>query len=426
MQRRIVYQGQIPLDADLLWGERNLKTALGQALNLLYGDFSTVSAAFGFSVTPSASALTIAVGSGVVASSGAIDETAFGGNGGGISADTSAQFVVYGCAGGSFTLTAGQTATLYAVCSEADTDETVLPFYNADNPNQTQAGPGNAGTSLPVTRLAQAELVLAAEAPASPSGGAIVPLYTVTVPAGATTAAGATTKALTAFYPTVPQLERGRYLGTQKFTSSGTYTPSNRARMARVRMCGAGGPGGYAQANSDTSHVSAGGSGGAGGEIEFWFDVSDGSPQSITVGASAESTNTNIQSTSGSSWFGAAVECQGGNEGGYGVTTSISSLSVGVQAGGGPVYIHDSTKVLSVVYQKQGQGGAGGWAINGTVYPGIGTPSGWGAGTYTTDNGPGTAASGFGAGGAGAGSNTTSGYAGGLGSAGVVIIEEYA
>lgn len=148
--------------------------------------------------------------------------------------------------------------------------------------------------------------------------------------------------------------------------------------MARVRMCGAGGPGGYAQANSDASHVSAGGSGGAGGEIEFWFDVSDGSPQSITVGASAESTNTNIQSTSGSSWFGAAVECQGGNEGGYGVTTGNTSLSIGVQAGGGAAYVHDSTKVLSVVYQKQGQGGAGGWAINGTVYPGIGTPSGWG------------------------------------------------
>ncbi|MFS8368498.1 hypothetical protein ACJRO0_13560 [Acetobacter oryzifermentans] len=426
MQRRIVYQGQIPLDADLLWGERNLKTALGQALNLLYGDFSTVSAAFGFAVTPSASALTIAVGSGVVASSGAIDETAFGGNGGGISADTSAQFVVYGCAGGTVALTAGQTATLYAVCSEVDADETVLPFYNADNPSQTQAGPGNAGTPLPVTRLAQVELVLASEAPTVPSGGAVVPLYTVTVPTGATTAAVATVRALTAFYPTIPQLERGRYLGTQKFTSSGIYTPSNRARMARVRMCGAGGPGGFAQANSDTSHVSAGGSGGAGGEIEFWYDVSDGTAQSITVGASAESTNTNIQSTSGSSWFGAAVECQGGNEGGYGVTTLSSDLSIGVQAGGGPVYIHDNTKILSVAYQKQGQGGAGGWALKNTGYPGIGTPSGFGAGTYTTDNGAGTAASGFGAGGAGAGSNTSTGYPGGLGSQGVVIIEEYA
>ncbi|KAA8397134.1 MULTISPECIES: hypothetical protein [unclassified Acetobacter] len=425
MQRRIVYQGQIPLDADLLWGERNLKTALGQALNLLYGDFSTVSAAFGFSVTPSASALTIAVGSGVVASSGAIDETAFGGNGGGISADTSAQFVVYGCAGGSITLTAGQTATLYAVCSEADTDETVLPFYNADNPSQTQAGPGNAGTSLPVTRLAQAELVLAAEAPASPSGGAIVPLYTVTVPAGATTAAGATTKALTAFYPTVPQLERGRYLGTQKFTSSGIYTPSNRARMARVRMCGAGGPGGYAQAN-DSDHNSAGGSGGAAGEIEFWFDVSDGAIQSITIGASAESTNTNTQNKSGSTWLGSIVECQGGVEGSYGFSTSTSSVSVGGQAEGGAVTVYDASKILSVIYQKQGQDGAGGWYVNGITYPGIGTQSFFGGGTYATSNGAAQDASGYGGGAGGGGSTTSTGYPGGLGSPGVVIIEEYA
>lgn len=424
MDRLITYSGQIPLDTDILRVGRYAKIGVGNLAMQLYG---ANSAAWGFGVTRSTSAMSLTIAPGFILSVAPVDAAAIGGNGGGLPADAgTTENQYYSTSNTVITIpAAGTVYTVYGHCYEQDTDDIVLPFYNASNPSQTQAGPNNQGNPLPTVRSGVVDLIVALEEP-SVDIGFVLPLFTVSVPTGSTNTNSTVISCAELFYPAIPQLERGRYLGTQKFTSSGTYTPNNRARMARVRMCGAGGPGGYAQANSDTSHVSGGGSGGAGGEIEFWFDVSDGSPQSITVGASAESTNTNIQSTSGSSWFGAAVECQGGNEGGYGVTTSASSLSVGVQAGGGPVYIHDSTKVLSVVYQKQGQGGAGGWSINGTTYPGLGTPSSWGAGTYTTDNGPGTAASGFGAGGAGAGSNTTSGYAGGLGSPGVVIIEEYA
>ncbi|KDE19652.1 hypothetical protein AZ09_10290 [Acetobacter aceti 1023] len=424
MDRLITYSGQIPLDTDILRVGRYAKIGVGNLAMQLYG---ANSAAWGFGVTRSTSAMSLTIAPGFILSVAPVDAAAIGGNGGGLPADVgTTENQYYSTSNTVITIpAAGTVYTVYGHCYEQDTDDTVLPFYNASNPSQTQAGPNNLGNSLPTVRSGVVDLIVALEEP-SVDIGFVLPLFTVSVPTGSTNTNSAIISYAELFYPAIPQLERGRYLGTQKFTSSGTYTPSNRARMARVRMCGAGGPGGFAQANSDTTHVSAGGSGGAGGEIEFWFDVSDGAAQSITVGASAESTNTNIQSTSGSSWFGAAVECQGGNEGGYGITTSDASLSIGVQAGGGPTYIHDNTKVLSVVYQKQGQGGSGGWAINGTVYPGIGTPSGWGSGTYTTDNGPGTAASGFGAGGAGGGSNTTTGYAGGLGSAGIVIIEEYA
>lgn len=426
MQRRIVYQGQVALDADFLWGQRNLKTALGQALNLLYGDFSAVSAAFGFAITQDAGGLSLTIGEGVVCASGAVDQVAFGGNGGGITADTSAGFVVYECPGATLTLTAGQTATVYAVCAETDTDATVLPFYNADTPSQTQAGPNNAGTDLPVTRLARAQLVLAATAPTIPAGGAVVPLYAVTVPAGATATTTATVLALTAFYPTVPQLERGRYLGTQKFVSAGTYTPHARARMARVRMCGPGGPGGYASANSDNSHNSAGGGGGGGGEIEFWYDVSSGNPIQITIGASAESINSSTSIQSGSTLFGGVVECKGGSSGSYGDSTSNTSVSLGVQAPGGQVVVSDNTNIIEIIYQKQGQGGTGGMCVLGINVPTIGTSSSFGAGTYNSDNDKGSDASGYGAGGAGGGSNTNQSYPGGLGSPGVVIVEEYA
>lgn len=423
MDRLITYSGQIPLDTDILRVGRYVKIGVGNLAMQLYG---ANSAAWGFGVTRSTSAMSLTIAPGFILSVAPVDAAAIGGNGGGLPADAgTTENQYYSTSNTVITIpAAGTVYTVYGHCYEQDTDDIVLPFYNASNPSQTQAGPNNQGNPLPTVRSGVVDLIVALEEP-SVDIGFVLPLFTVSVPTGSTNTNSAVISYAELFYPAIPQLERGRYLGTQKFTSSGTYTPSNRARMARVRMCGAGGPGGYAQANDD-NHNSAGGSGGAAGEIEFWFDVSDGTIQSITIGASAESTNTNTQNKSGSTWLGSIVECQGGVEGSYGFSTSTSSVSVGGQAEGGAVTVYDTSKILSVTYQKQGQDGAGGWCVNGITYPGIGTQSFFGGGTYATSNGPAKDASGYGGGAGGGGSTTSTGYPGGLGSPGVVIIEEYA
>ncbi len=421
MQRRIVYQGQVALDADFLWGQRNLKTALGQALNLLYGDFSAVSAAFGFAITQDAGGLSLTIGEGVVCASGAVDQVAFGGNGGGITADTSAGFVVYECPGATLTLTAGQTATVYAVCAETDTDATVLPFYNADTPSQTQAGPNNAGTSLPVTRVAQVMLTLASVVPEAPAGGSVVPLYTVSTPSGATNAAGTTITPLDAFYPTIPQLARGRLLNIQRFESSGTYTKTLGTRSIIVEVQG-GGSSGYGctgQAAAGTCSV------GSGGNAGTYLKGLILNPIACTVTIGAQTGNgwngAGIEGNASS--FGDYITCPGGGSP-SGWNQQAAPLATGGHPYRSPTY---SSSVTPLEIMRDVAGGEGvalsntvGWGANGGSSK-FGAGGGNASGGASGDDG-----TGWGAGGSGTFSPSGgAALAGGKGAPGIVIVYEY-
>ncbi|GAN55279.1 hypothetical protein [Tanticharoenia sakaeratensis] len=207
MDRRIIYPGSIPLDADQLLQGQWTKEALGRVLDTVYGE--QVSSAIGFAITLSGSALSFGVGIGVVNAWGVVDYTAVGGQGGGVAASSvpvTNQYIndtpqtVSG-------LSSGTTYTIYAVCQETDTDETVLPFYNATTPSQTQAGPNNTGSNLPTRRNANVTIVAATAAPSAPATGVVVPLYTLVIPSGATAASAGTLTSLQPFYMTIPELQ---------------------------------------------------------------------------------------------------------------------------------------------------------------------------------------------------------------------------
>jgi hypothetical protein len=217
-------------------------------------------------------------------------------------------------------------------------------------------------------------------------------------------------------------------LNIQKFTSSGTYTPTTGMVYATIECVGGGGGGGGVSGTGSGQTASAGG-GGAGGYSRKTVTASTlGSSQTVTIGAAGSA--------------GAA----GNNAGGNGGTTSVGSLCV-ANGGTGGGYGAGSN--------PGGSGGLGGTAGTGDI-AGTGQPGGSGSGANSassqnnlpasgaggssfaggggisaviggTSGTTGNAGSGYGSGGSGAaaqnaGSNT---YAGGAGTAGLVVITEY-
>ncbi|GBR15634.1 hypothetical protein [Gluconobacter frateurii] len=131
MDTHIVYPGQIPQDTDLLLAQKLAALSLGGLGDALYG---RTAAAWGFSPTLSSTALTVTIGAGVILASGPILPTALGGEGGGLPADTTIttkQYLLPSAQTLTFPGTGG-TYTLYALCSDVDTDNTLLPFWWMD------------------------------------------------------------------------------------------------------------------------------------------------------------------------------------------------------------------------------------------------------------------------------------------------------
>lgn len=207
---------------------------------------------------------------------------------------------------------------------------------------------------------------------------------------------------------------------TQKFTASGTYTPSAGIKFAIIECVGGGGGGG---GSSGTSGDLFGGGGGGGGSYSrvVVSAATIGASKTVTIGA------------------GGSGGATGSNNGAAGGDTSVGSLCVGKGGSGG----------LYASLTQTGIGGAGGvagtgdlTATGGTGFSGpyatvttVALPSGaggqsiWGGGaagvgSTATDSGSGGAL--YGGGGSGGRTyNTASTAAGGAGASGIVIITEF-
>jgi len=437
LDTHIVYPGQIPQDTDLLLTQKLASLSVGGLGDILYG---RTAAAWGFSPTLSSTALTVTISAGIILASGPILPTALGGQGGGLPADatvTTKQYLLPSTQTLTFPGTGG-TYTLYALCSDVDTDSTLLPFWSADNPTQTQAGPNNAGTQLATRRTSQVALTLAQSAPAAPANGSVIPLMTFTVPSGATNASGVTySQIANTFWLTIPELQKGitaitpgRRLNRFVVTTSGTYQPSAGATLWSVRGVGAGGSGGSAAPNTTQGNVSAGGAGSGGAYAAFDILVSDlpAGGIDLTVGLGGVSTGNpgDFGGAGSPSIFGSFVTLGAGTGGYNSLSQSISGSAAA--AYGGQVTFQNETPLKNCVY-KGGEHGPSGMVFgtenNLSNYPGIGGNSPLGTGGTSSNNGTGDHASGFGGGGGGAGSNSSTGYVGGSGSPGVWIIEEW-
>ncbi len=200
MDRKIVWPGQVPLETDLLGTNRNMMIALGRLAQDILGAGTLVSGLAASATTPASMSVSIAAGA--IYQLQPVDGTAYSS----LPANTTDYILKQGINttsdGALLTFTAPTTSgqsviyLIQAAYSEVDTDNIVLPFYNASNPAVPYSGPSNTGASSSTTRAGNINLAIKAGVPSSsPTPPAadtgFVPLYYVTVAYGQTTITGA-------------------------------------------------------------------------------------------------------------------------------------------------------------------------------------------------------------------------------------------
>lgn len=246
---------------------------------------------------------------------------------------------------------------------------------------------------------------------------------------------GNTSAILTNFLNALKANTTGRLLNVRTFTASGTYRPTTGTKKIRVRIVGGGGAGGGAAASTSSGTLAAGHGGSAGtyGETGL-IDASSLSSVAVTVGSAGTSSAGGNGTSGGASSFGTFISAPGGTGGNYGASGTatfslVPDLAQTADCSGS-----------SVLLNVPGEGGwgqmsfatgtAGGTTTTSSAKGGRGGNSVLGGGGYAlTNNSVPGSGTGYGAGGAGAVTtyiNGTSAVAGGAGSSGIVIIEEYA
>ncbi|WP_395371210.1 H-type lectin domain-containing protein [Komagataeibacter diospyri] len=224
MDRQIVYPAQIPLDSDQLNAQRNAYVGLGQLAAMAYG-WATV-AASGFACTPG-NGLALVIGPGSLLAPGVVDASTYGT----LAAVASALVRQY-VSRDPVTLAvpgAGATYTVYATPATVDTDDTVLPFYNAADPSVTYAGADNSGKTAPTVRQDVVQIGIGTSVPTG-----AYPLWTVTVAAGATaiTADMIAQAAGAPFYATIPELASTAYVDAGLATAASNLSAEAAIRAA--------------------------------------------------------------------------------------------------------------------------------------------------------------------------------------------------
>lgn len=430
MDRPMSYPGALPRIEDLLLGWKNAmidKAALAEAV---LGQGTWVSGLACTTLGPtvvSGSAFAVSIGRGFIFSYQETDPNAYGVLG----TDTATNILKTGInlAATSLGLTNSAPATagysqnflVSANFQEQDTNQVAIPFYNPSAP---------ATPTLTLEETLRQELVVfnvtggtaattgTQNTPSPPAG--YVPLFVVTIHNGDTqTVSGQIVQA-----PAAPFLDGqgvgrgimpGRLLNVQKFSASGTYTPTPGTNTVRVRAIGGGGgSGGTSTTASGTCSVTAGGNTGTYGE--GIYSITPGATVAVTIGAAgAAGAIAGNGGSGGTTSFGAYLTCPGGQGSvlngtaipPYGV---FSSLVVNVATGGNIVNGYERLGSNGMAMQP-GQG-----------FGGSGAPGQFGGGAQS-----GNVGLGYGSGGGGVFTGqSTSGVVGKAGVGGYLIVEEYA
>lgn len=222
-------------------------------------------------------------------------------------------------------------------------------------------------------------------------------------------------------FPTAPG--QIAYIGTQRFTASGTYTRSKGCLWAFVRTVGPGASGGSSDTGS-ASNGSGGGGGSAGAYIEEW--VTPGTTETVTIGtggAAMSTAQTTGNNGSGASSFGSYHSAAAGAGG-----TAIANGTAGATAAGGAAATA-SNGGLNINGQAGGYsyraGGGTGHTLSGAGGSnplGMGGPAVSAAGAAVA----GKAGTGYGAGGSGgAVQGNFAAAASGAGTDGICIVDEF-
>ncbi|GBQ88260.1 glycine-rich domain-containing protein [Asaia krungthepensis] len=392
MDRPIVYAGAVPYDTDLLRLGRYTKEGIGRLAEIVLGRQTVV--ASGFACTISASDLSLTLGPGTVSAPHPLDATPIGSLSAGLEADQAmTQALFYH--DDPITLTVpvtGATVTIYALCYEQDDLPDVLPFYNADQPDQTMAGPDNRGKALPTRRTGRVSFTIPTSPP-SVAGAVCVALYILEVPPDAGTLAGITPVPGPAFMPCLADLATMDF--AQQINQPQAVCANSRllsipdwARRVELRVIGAGGGGASCSAMSPEAGAFSGAGGGAGGDSWGIFPLipSRDNVLSITIGLGGGADQRGEPSFV---TYGGKVllTAEGGSPGAF-ASAQNSTGGVGGGAGGG------------TLWNQAGSPGSDG-QYGTIVFTGNGGDGPWGGGGKA-GNVSGSTASKYGAGGGGA------------------------
>ncbi|QDH16775.1 glycine-rich domain-containing protein [Swingsia samuiensis] len=413
MDRAIVYPGAIPVDTDLLRIGKYTKAGIGALADMVYGPGSI--AASGLTCTPSSTDLSVMIGAGTITAPSVMDVNTFGGIGGGYEPDktiTTCQYQNESLVRVTIP-SSGATYTLFGICSEQDVDPVVLPFFNAANPSQTQAGMNNNGEGLPIRRHAGITFVAATQAPPVPEGSIIVALYTLDIPSNATSLQGIQGQPGKVFWPTIPELATQTLLKAvstpmQLVETGVSVSIPAWANRVELRVIGGGG-GGASSSSISLKGSFSGAGGGAGGDAWgiYHVNTTDGGLLEVSVGYGG--TTEQAGGTSLVTYNGQTLLQANGGQGGSFYAPSGSAGASGGTALGGNIWNQIGT------FGGDGQAGDACFSGNGGDGP-------WGGGGRCGANG-GRDATRFGSGGGGAYTTVTEGTQskGGAGYGGCVM-----
>lgn len=209
----------------------------------------------------------------------------------------------------------------------------------------------------------------------------------------------------------------GNFIARRVFTASTTYTPSAGTAIVAVTVLAGGGAGGGAAATSSTQQAEGSG-GGSGGAVCKTLTTGFAGV-SITIGAAGAGASGAAGGNGGNSAFGSY-----GSGGGSGGALGSATVPAGVLGGAGGTATGGDANIPGSRGWMSSAIVSGGAAISGR---GAGSPLGYGmGGEEQLASVAGVAGTGYGAGGGGAINGASqSARAGGNGSPGVVIVEEY-